>query len=269
MSRMPIKIALYCLTAALCLYGIGIAAVYFHQEAIIFQGVKLPESHVFKFDVPFKEVNIPVDGAHLNALHFEQTNPRGLVFFLHGNGGNLVDWTVGVDYYQKINYDLFIFDYRGYGKSTGRIESQKQLMADVRKMWDFISPQYNHRPIVIYGRSLGTALAVLLAREVPSRLLVLVSPYTSLAAVAREQYRFIPQWVLRYPMQTDAVIGDISTETLILHGSEDAFIPPAHSRRLISIMNAPATLLIIQGADHTNIHQFNDYLDSLASALPQ
>ncbi len=141
-------------------------------------------------------------------------------------------------------------------------------MTDVRKMWDYIAPHYNDRPIVIYGRSLGTALAVMLAREVRSRLLVLVSPYTSLAALAREHYRLIPQWVLRYPLQTDAVIGDITTKTLILHGSNDTFIPPVHSRKLIALMNAPATLLLIQGADHVNIHQFNDYLDSLSAALP-
>ena len=269
MSRMHIKVTVYSLIAGLCLYGAGIAAVYFHQEEIIFQGVKLPDTHVFEFDVPFREVNIPVDGAHLNALHFKQKNPIGLVFFLHGNGGNLVEWTVGVDYYQKINYDLFIFDYRGYGKSTGSIASQEQLMADVRKMWDYIAPQYDDRPIVIYGRSLGTALAVMLAREVRSRLLVLVSPYTSLAALVKEQYQLIPQWVLRYPMQTDAVIGDITTETLILHGSKDTFIPPAHSRKLIALMNAPSTLLLIPGADHTNIHQFDDYLDGLSAALPQ
>ncbi len=265
---MHIKIAVCSLITALYLYGIGIAAVYFHQEALIFQGVKLPETHIFEFDVPFREVNVPVDGAHINALHFKQRDPRGLVFFLHGNGGNLVEWTIGVDYYQKINYDLFIFDYRGYGKSTGTITSQEQLMADVRTMWDYIAPHYDDRPIVIYGRSLGTALAVMLAREVRSRLLVLVSPFTSLAALAKEQYRLIPQWVLRYPMQTDAIIGGITTETLILHGSKDTFIPPIHSRKLIALMNAPASLALIQGADHTNIHQFNDYLERLSAALP-
>lgn len=268
MSRMHIKITIYCLIAALCVYGIGIAAVFFHQEAIIFQGVKLPETHEFEFDVPFREVNVPVDGAHLNALHFEQKDPRGLVFFLHGNGGNLVEWTVGVDYYQKINYDLFIFDYRGYGKSTGRVTSQEQLMADVRKMWAYIAPQYDDQPIVIYGRSLGTALAAMLAREVRSQLLVLVSPYTSLVDLAKEQYRLIPRWVLRYPLQTDAIIGDIRTETLILHGSEDTFISPAHSRKLMALMKAPATFLLIQGADHVNIHQFDEYLDKLSAALP-
>ena len=67
-------------------------------------------------------------GATLHALHFMQEQPRGLVFFLHGNAGNLQTWTTGIDFYRRVNYDLFILDYRGYGKSTGHIESEQQLL---------------------------------------------------------------------------------------------------------------------------------------------
>ena len=102
------------------------------------------------------------------------------MFFLHGNRGNLQTWTTGLDFYRRVNYDLFIFDYRGYGRSTGQNVDERQLDADVRAAWDAIAPRYRDKPIVIYGRSLGTGLAVRLAREVTPRLLVLVSPYASL-----------------------------------------------------------------------------------------
>jgi uncharacterized protein len=71
-----------------------------------------------------------------------------------------------------VNYDLFIIDYRGYGKSTGRIESEVQLHADVRAAWEAIAPRYRGKPIVIYGRSLGTGLAASLATagSVPAHL---------------------------------------------------------------------------------------------------
>ena len=74
----------------------------------------------------------------MHALHITQLAPRGLLFFIHGNGGDLSTWATGIDFYRKVNYDLFIFDYRGYGKSTGRIESEAQLHADVRAAWDKI-----------------------------------------------------------------------------------------------------------------------------------
>ncbi len=131
--------------------------LYLRQEALIFPGTKLPDE--FKFDFGpqrFNEIRIEVPGASLDALQFTQPNPRGLVFFIHGNAGNLSTWTTGLDFYRRINYDLFMFDYRGYGKSSGHIESEAQLHADVRAAWDAIAPRYRDKPIVVYGRSLGT-----------------------------------------------------------------------------------------------------------------
>ncbi len=69
-------------------------------------------------DQRFEEVRIPVTGAALDALHFMQDDPRGLVFFRHGNGGNPQTWTTGIDFCRRVNYDLFIFDYRGYGNDS-------------------------------------------------------------------------------------------------------------------------------------------------------
>ena len=86
---------------------------------------------------------------------------------------------------RRAGFDLFMFDYRGFGWSTGRIGSEQQLNADVRAAWDFIAPWYRERslPIVIYGRSLGSGLAVPLAREVDPEMLILATPFTSLAVL--------------------------------------------------------------------------------------
>lgn len=84
----------------------------------------------------------------LAALYFAQEKPRGLLFFLHGNACNLQTWTTGVEFYRRVNYDLFILDYRGYGKSSGRIESEAELHADVRAAWDAVAPGYHGKPIV-------------------------------------------------------------------------------------------------------------------------
>jgi len=248
--------------------GAFFAYLYLFQESMIFVGRTLPQDHQFVFEVPFEEVTVPVNGARMSALHFQQPNPRGLVFFLHGNGGNLDSWTSNVDYYQRVNYDLFIFDFRGYGKSTGSIQSEQQLHDDVRTAWDTIAPNYGGKPIVVYGRSLGAALAAKLANDVNPDILILVSPFTSMVAMARQQYPFAPEWLVRYPLRTDKLIADIRTPTLFLHGDQDRIIPLGHSYELMDLVNTPAKLLVIQGAGHNDIHRFQSYLDGLTLELP-
>ena len=248
-------------------YAGALGLLYVKQERIILPASALAADYRFQFDQPFEEVWIPVQGASLHALHFKQPNPRGVVFFLHGNVGNLVSWTTGVDFYRRVSYDLFIVDYRGYGKSTGHIENEAQLHADARAAYDAMAPLYHDKPIVIYGRSLGTALAASLARDVQPRLLVLVSPFSSLSASAAQAYPWAPGWVLKYPLRTDAIIGDIKSPILLIHGSEDKLIPLSHSERLKALARSPVELLVVPGAGHSDIHKFPVYLDGLAARL--
>jgi pimeloyl-ACP methyl ester carboxylesterase len=248
-------------------YACALGLLYVTQERIILPASALAADYRFQFDQPFEEVWIPVQGASLHALHFKQPNPRGVVFFLHGNAGNLVSWTTGLDFYRRVNYDLFMVDYRGYGKSTGRIENEAQLYADARAAYDAMAPLYRDKPIVIYGRSLGTALAASLARDVHPRLLVLVSPFSSLAASAAQAYPWAPEWVLKYPLRTDAIIGEVKSPILLIHGSEDKLIPLSHSERLKKLARSPVELLVVPGAGHSDIHKFPVYLDGLASRL--
>lgn len=251
--------------------AVGYAGVllllYLSQERLIFRGTRLPADYRFEFEQRFEEICVAVPGASLHALHFIQPQPRGLVFFVHGNAGNLATWTAGVDFYRRINYDLFIFDFRGYGKSTGRIRSEEQLFADVRAAWDVIAPSYREQPIVIYGRSLGSALAARLARDVHPHLLALVTPFTSLAAIGKREYPFAPQWLLKYPLRTDAVIADIRSPILLVHGTRDELIPMEQSERLRTLSRSPTELLLVDGASHNDIQEFPAYRDGLAARL--
>ena len=163
-----------------------------------------------------------------------------------------------------------MIDYRGYGKSTGRIESEAQLRADVRAAWATVAPQYTGRKVVIYGRSLGSGLAAGLAAEMSATrapdLTVLVSSYTSMAAVAAEHYRWVPQAVLRYPMRTDQSIGNIRGPVLLIHGEKDPLIAPSNSDALKAL--APNAIVArIPGAAHNDLQEFDAYLNAFAKAL--
>lgn len=242
--------------------------LYLTQESAVFQGTSLPPDFQFSFEVPFEEITLTVDDAEISALHFRQPNPRGLIFFLHGNAGNLQSWTSDVEYYQRVNYDMFMLDYRGFGKSTGHIESEEQLHNDVRLAWNSIEEFYADKPIVIYGRSLGTAMATKLAVDVNPDLLILVSPFSSVVAMARQQYPYLPERLVRYPMRTDKRIAAVKSPTILVHGTEDRLIPVEHSLTLKELVIAPSKLLLIEGAGHGDIHLFKDYLEGLTNELP-
>ena len=249
-------------------YLTAMAALYVFQDKLIFPAEPLPKDYQFSFDMPFTEINLPVDGAVLNALHFKQENSRGVIFFLHGNSGNLVDWVTDLEFYRRENYDLFIFDYRGYGKSTGELSSQSQAIDDVQTAWDFIAPQYKDKPIVIYGRSLGSALGTELAQKVNPALLVLVSPFTSMIDMARQRYPIAPSWLLRFPFETNKIIQNVSSDVLLIHGDKDDFIPIIHSQKLQQLTQKSSKLIIIKGADHSDIHHSDDYIKALVKYLP-
>lgn len=254
---------LFGLVGAICVLVLGL--VYWRQEALLFDPVPLPADHVFALpDV--HELSIEVDGAALSALHLKLPNPQGVVFFLHGNSGNLATWFTNSAFYRNANYDLFMIDYRGYGKSTGHIASQAQLRADVRKAWDWLAPQYAGKKKVIYGRSLGTALAAGLSADVPADLTVLVSPYCSMSDLMQANYPLLPTLLLRYPLPTCEYVARLHTPLLLVHGEADRVIPIAHSERILAL--APqAQLLRIPGAGHNDVHQFDTYIEALTRRL--
>ena len=252
--------------AALVLAVGGLLAwVYWRQEAMIFSPDTLPADFQFgEADVAERRIAVP--GASLSALHLRLPKAKGVVFFLHGNGGNLATWFTNGAFYRAANFDLFMIDYRGYGKSSGHIESQAQLEADVRAAWDLVAPEYAGRRKVIYGRSLGTAVAASLAAEVRPDLTVLVSPYCSMAELARIHYPLLPPLLLRYPLSTCDAAARIATPLLLIHGDRDSLVPAGQSR-LIQARAPRAELLIAAGAGHDDLHRFDDYRRALAERL--
>jgi pimeloyl-ACP methyl ester carboxylesterase len=220
-----------------------------------------------------REVKIAVEGAQLSALHLQRPDAKGVVFFLHGNAGNLQNWFVKPAFYRQANFDLFMLDYRGYGKSTGRIASEAQLRADVLAAYNQVAPQYAGRKIVVYGRSLGSGLAAGLSADLANDakaarpdLTVLVSPYRSLVALAHDVYPFIPRVLIRYPLRTDDSVARIPGPLMLVHGSRDTLIAPSHSEALKAL--APkADLVAVPGGGHNDLQNFPAYLEAFRAAL--
>jgi hypothetical protein len=243
-----------------------LALLWWGQEKLLFHPHPLPAQHRFRVDSDVHEAWVDVPGARLHALHLRLPNPRGVVFFLHGNAGNLDSWFSDADFYRRENMDLFMLDYRGYGKSSGRIASQEQLLADIRAAWAHVQPLYAGKRRVIYGRSLGSGLAAMLAAEVQPELTVLVSPYFSMGELAREHYPWVPSALLRYPLATHEAVARVQGPVLLAHGGRDTLIPPTHSQRLHQV--APhASLLHLPEGGHNDLHLLPAYAEGLSAAL--
>ena len=261
-----LKTVLGALAGGALLYGGVIGLLWSQQERLLFRPSTLPAD--FRFDVPtdVQERWVEVPGARLNALHLRLPKPDGVVFYLHGNAGDLSTWFVNSDYYRQLNLDLYILDYRGFGKSSGHIQSQAQLLADVRAAWQSIAPLYAGKRRIIAGRSIGTGLAAALAAEVQPELTVLISPYFSLQDLASSIYPWVPGAVLRYPLRTDLWLPRIRRPVLLTHGEQDQVIPIGHSERLLALSPRAALLRVPQAA-HNDIQRFPTYLDGLARVL--
>lgn len=264
-------------------YVVAMGGLYFFQESLLFKPVVIPASQplaALKTQVDengggVREFTVPVPGAKLSGLHLTLPNPKGVVFFLHGNRGNLDEWFVNTELYRQNNMDLVMIDYRGFGKSTGQIESEAQLRADVRAAYDFIAPQYVGKKLMVYGRSLGSGLAAGLSAELTDDaakggaivdMTVLVSPYSSMRTLTGQIYPYVPQLVLRYPLRTDQIVPRIKSPLLLIHGDMDTFIPPSHSKALKALVPR-ARLVLVPGAAHSDIHKFDGYLQDFGGVL--
>ena len=148
---------------------------------MIFHPTKLAADYKFNYDSKFNEVTILTeDKLKLNGLLFKSDSAKGLIFYLHGNAGALNTWGTIAKPYTDLNYDVFILDYRGFGKSEGEIENEKQFYTDVQLAYDKLKTQYSENKIVIVGYSIGTGAASMLASKNDPAMLLLQAPYFSL-----------------------------------------------------------------------------------------
>lgn len=245
--------------------------MFFDQEQMIFFPETLPPDFKFEFSYPFEEINLQVKGAAISALHFKASDSKGVVLYFHGNAGNLESWGGVAAEFLSRSYDLFIIDYRGYGKSTGRILNEQMLHDDARAIYQFLREKFREDHIVLYGRSIGTGIACRLARDNNPKMLILESPYFSLKEIAHRFIPIIPKAFLdatfKYPMRTDLWISDVRCPIFIFHGTLDEVIPFDASPRLLKLIKSRHELIAIPGGAHNDLINYDLYHEALDRIL--
>jgi hypothetical protein len=243
--------------------------LFLNQERLLFAPEVLPANFSFSFAHPFTEVYLPVDGAILHALHFQQSQPRGVIVYFHGNAGSVRSWGAVATPLVQAGYDVVIADYRGFGKSTGTISSEAQLHQDALAVYQHVKRIYPDEAIILYGRSLGSGIVVQLATQVRPRFLILETPYTSLQAIAARQLPWVPTMLLKYPLRSDERISDVTSPIYFIHGTHDELIPYESSLRLQEHSTAPTALFTISAGTHNNLASFAEYKAAITAILLQ
>jgi uncharacterized protein len=252
------NLLLYLLELLVLLYA-GTCVVYWlAQEKFIFVPTLPGEPFEVRLSTPTSELflNTPFNGT-IHALWLKVPDSKGLIFYLHGNTGSIRRWQFMAEELAFMGYDVFVMDYRGYGKSKGR-RTEAILHRDVEYCWDFIAARHAGKKI-IYGRSLGSGFATRLAARRTPDAVVLETPFFSMLSLAGWYLPFIPmRWLLRYPLRNDLHIGHVDCPIHIFHGTRDAVVPYKSAFRLYRSIGdrRDVFLTTVAGGGHSDLNKY-------------
>jgi fermentation-respiration switch protein FrsA (DUF1100 family) len=193
------------------------------------------------------------DGTPLHGRWFPHRGAHGAVLVCHSRAGNLsleLSAEALAGWQREVGVSVFVFDYPGYGRSGGR-PSEAGCYAAADAAYDWLTQRVAPRDVLIFGRSLGSAVAIDLACRRPHRALVLVSPFTSIPAVVQRLYPVLPaRALMRNRFDSAAKVGRCPRPLLVVHGTNDRLVPFALGQRLFAAANEPKRFIPVAGARH-------------------
>lgn len=217
--------------------------------------IDTPDAHGYDYeDVTFASS----DGVTLHGWYVPHRDATHCVLFFHGNTRNISHCIHTIDLFQELGFSTLLFDYRGYGRSSGTPDEQG-IYDDAAAAWRYLVETRGMRPdrIVLHGRSLGAAIASWLAAHQAPAALVIESTFTSLPDVAAELYPMLPARLLaRHKFPVREHLQRVQCPLLVVHGMEDELIPYRHGRALFDLAPEPREFLDIEG------RHFDGYLAS-------
>lgn len=241
---------------------------YVMQERFIFYPDKLDKDFTYGFSHTFDEMNIKMsDNADLNGLLFRADTTKGLILYLHGNAGAVDMWGRLASVYTDSGYDIFFYDYRGFGKSDSEIISQEQFFDDAQRVYDTMREKYNEDSIIVLGFSIGTCPAAKLAAENNPKLLILQAPYYDLTGVIRDICPVIPSFLVKYKLETNKYLRECKMPVVIFHGDDDWTIDHSHSVRLSELLKEGDMFVTLEGEQHNGITDNEEYRRELKEIL--
>jgi fermentation-respiration switch protein FrsA (DUF1100 family) len=238
-------------------YGGLLALMYVFQRALMY----FPDaSHTLPAQAGLpqaEEVTLHSDdGETLFAWHIAPRGEKPVVIYFQGNAGTS---NLRAERFKWLTADgtgLLALSYRGYGGSTGA-PSEDGFIRDARAAYDFASARYAAKRIVLFGESLGTAVAIALADEREVGGLILDAPFTSVTDISAAAYPFAPvRWLIKDPFHSDQRIAHVSAPLLVLHGERDGIVPISFGERLFALAREPKRMVRFPQGGHVNLDDY-------------
>lgn len=254
------------------IYVFIIVGTYALQKYLIFQPDELPLNYQYVFEQPYQEFFIKTtDSETLNALLFQTDLPRqGLVIYFHGNADNLQRWGKFQSDFTSRGYDILMPDFRGFGKSTGQPDELK-FYEDAQLIYDWIFEnfeKYKKSEVIIYGRSLGCAVASNLAMKVEAQKVILETPFKNIYDLMKTNSRIlIFPFNFKFNFPNDEHFPKIKQPIYIFVGTKDWIVPNKSSEQLQPLLKPTDQYIEIEGGGHKNLNTFKKYQQTLDAIL--
>jgi alpha-beta hydrolase superfamily lysophospholipase len=247
---------------------IGIA-IYYVQDYFLFQSLPLRKNHQYNFSIPFREVNIPyTQTQNLNIIQFETNKPlKGVVLYFHGNRKN-IGWYAGfAPMFTQHGYEVWMLDYPGYGKSTGKI-TEENLYNYALQLYKLASRRFVPDSILVFGKSMGTGLATYLASNVRCKRVILETPYYSLSSLGSH---FFPIYPMKRMMSVDIpswqYLKEVTEPVTIFQGTGDLIVPLSNASKLKPFLKGIDEFITIKGGSHNNLRDYPVFKRKMDSLL--
>ncbi|MCB0662296.1 MAG: alpha/beta hydrolase [Saprospiraceae bacterium] len=245
------------------LWIIGNLFTALFQDYFIFLPKKLASNFQFGFTSDFEEIFISTkNNGHIHALWFHtpnETAKKGIVIYNHGNKDNLKRWGHYHYYFKKLGYDFLVYDYRGFGKSTGPA-SEDNMYTDALAVYKKALDHYPEEKIIVYGRSMGSTFACKMAAAHQPAGLILETPFSGMKDLFYSYYPFFPKifW-FKYTFDNKKLLPEIHCPILIFQGTRDRIVPLSCTKLLQPILKKEDRFIILKNGNHHNLMHFERY----------
>lgn len=252
-------------------YLLLLAYVYAKQGSMLYFPSSDIEATPVTIGLEYQELTLRTkDGLEISAWFVPTDTARGFVLFCHGNAGNISHRLDSIRIFHDLGLSVLIFDYRGYGKSRGSPDEEGTYM-DAEAAWDYLANILHVRPerIVIFGRSLGSAVAAEVALRRQAAALVMESAFTSVPDLGKKFFPHLPvSLISRYHYESIGKVGRIKMPKLFIHSREDEIVPYEQGVRLYEGAIEPKEFLRITGGHNEGfLLSREEYMSGLKTFL--
>jgi hypothetical protein len=257
-------------TVIIFVYASAGIALYYLQEKFMFHPEPLSKDFKFRFDLPFKEVNIPMNARDtLNMIQFfpADSMPKGVVIYFHGNKGNVIRYEKDASNFTKNGYEVWIPDFPGFGKTTGKL-SEENMYKQATEVYRLAHSKFSGDSIIVYGKSLGTGVASYIASKQKIERLILETPYYSIPDLFSSYAPIYPTGrMAHFKFPVGEYLKEVNAPITIFHGTADKVIFYKNAAKLKKSLKPTDEFITIEGGTHNNLNDFPLFHEKLDSLL--